>query len=74
MLRVLQRILIFNIEFTVMYIVHDHIHAAEVIGGGIAFLTEEAADRLHLFGYAQQQRPSLADGVIDALELFLASR
>jgi hypothetical protein len=55
MLWPLQRVFILNVELAVMHIVHDHVHAAQVVGGGVALLAVKAAHILHFLGHPQQQ-------------------
>ena len=37
-LRALERILVLDVKFFVMHIVHDHVHAAQVVSSGVALL------------------------------------
>src|SRR5687768_6578933 len=51
-------IVVLYIEFRIMHIVHDHVHAAKVVRGWIAFLSVEVAHIFpaYLAGYTQKQR------------------
>jgi hypothetical protein len=45
----------FNIKTFVVYIVHDHVHAAQVVGSRIHFLTVKKKALTSYFGYTQQR-------------------
>ena len=48
MQRILQGIAVLNVEMIVVHIVQEHVHAAEVVGADIDFLTIETI--LHVLG------------------------
>ena len=66
--RTLQRVLVLQVEALVVNPVQDHVHAGEVVGGGVHLLSIEAAHVLDLLRHAQQQGAGAAGRVIDVLE------
>ncbi len=64
----LQRVLIPQVEALIMHAVQDHVHAGEVVGGGVHLLPVEVAHVLDLLRHPQQQGAGAAGGVIDALQ------
>jgi len=54
MLWTLQGVIILDVKLLVMHIMHDHVHAAEVVRGRIAFLAVEGTYFLYFLGHAQQ--------------------
>ncbi|MNN94973.1 hypothetical protein D3C81_2137040 [compost metagenome] len=54
-----------NLELGVLYSVQQHVHAGQVIGGNVLFLTVNLANamRPHAFAHIQQQRAGTAGKV-----------
>ena len=68
MLWVFQGIFVADVEPAVMHIVHNHVHAAKVVGGGVALLPVKTAHLFYLFGHTQQQRTRTAGGIVHTFE------
>ena len=68
MLWVLQRIFIFNVKLFVMHIVHDHVHPAQVVGGGVALLSVKLTHFLYFLGHPQQQGAGTTGRVIHTFQ------
>ena len=70
MLRMLQRIVLLDIELTVVHVMHDHVHASEVVGGAVKLLTIEVRNLVPLW-HTQQQRARTTGGIVTDLSLVL---
>ncbi|MBA7589831.1 hypothetical protein ES708_31923 [subsurface metagenome] len=66
MLWVYQCIVVPDIKFSIVHIMHYHIHTAEVVGSGVALLTVKSAYFFYLFCNTQQQGTRTAGWVVYA--------
>ena len=68
-----QRVAVANIEIGIVDVVQEHVYAAQVVGGDVQLLSEEAFLHIVLaenLGKLQQQRTRAASRVVNLVDIF----
>jgi hypothetical protein len=71
-----QRVAVEDFKLRILHPVQQHVHARQVVGGNVLFLTENLADamRPHALAHVEEQRTGTAGKIQNALQLGFLSR